>query len=164
MLDITANSHMVLMEKCDTYLDKYDSRTNIRHIYRSVDFDRMDGYPDGYYKTTDKVPSVVFRAGSYSSYNRWRNCLALAIHGKPAEEFWYDGAFGAFAELINFSDCDGCIGPITSAKLAKDFAQHGATFRSYARSYSEWTWLIEKYTKFRNAFETASEGGFVEFH
>lgn len=112
-----------------------------------------------------------FRAGSYGSYNHWRNQLAeLAKY--PLTEFEdfignvqqrYDaGAWevtkGPFWELINFSDCEGVIGAATSAKLAKDFD----TFQSAADAHPN-KYFIESYNCWRKAFEMAANNGAVEF-
>lgn len=79
---------------------------------------------------------------SYGGYSAWREWLAK-IAGYPLTQYedsythsikechaaalWPedDGEqiTGPFAELINFSDCEGTLGPVTCAKLAKDFEQ-----------------------------------------
>ena len=65
-----------------------------------------------------------------------------------------------FFELINFSDCEGSIGPVVSAKLARDFAEFDERARSlndegrhFYRLYKSWT----------TAFQMASDGGMVDF-
>lgn len=113
-----------------------------------------------------------FRAGSYSGYGEWRNQLAeLAgypakrhIPGfKPAEDSYAAGAWattqGPFWELIHFSDCEGTIGPVVSAKLAKDFAD----FQDRADEHGD-DYFRKKYAEWRRAFETASDSGAVDFH
>lgn len=115
-----------------------------------------------------------FRAGSYGGYNGWRNDLArLAEY--PLEKYkpsygderdshcvaCWNGAPGPFAELINFSDCEGVIGPVASAKLAKDFAD----FDERARKLDQTDfWFYARYQDWRRAFEMAADGGFVDFH
>jgi hypothetical protein len=112
-----------------------------------------------------------FRAGSYGGYNHWREGLA-ALAGYPLTErevygttiFSHDaGAWsvdsGPFHELINFSDCEGVIGSVVSAKLAKDFAD----FQDRADSHMDVGWR-ELYTQWRHAFEMAANGGAVSFH
>ena len=128
---------------------------------------------EGVYR--DEGESAHFRAGSYSGYNQWRERLAeLAgyepsphpgiLHaGEPssAATVWADPKPGPFVELINFSDCEGVIGPVTSAKLAQDFA----AFQEQADAVEDWEgWFREQYAKWRTAFETAAQGGCVEFH
>ena len=70
--------------------------------------------------------SFAFQAGSYMYYSKWRNQLAEmaglgsaeAVRTNPEKEGL------PFVELINFSDCEGVIGPKVAAKLAKDFADY----------------------------------------
>jgi hypothetical protein len=112
-----------------------------------------------------------FRAGSYGGYSNWRETLAK-VAGYPALETErygskymshstgaWEARVGPFAELINFSDCEGVIGPKTSAKLAKDFAD----FQEQADAQGDSDWQ-ERYTSWRKAFEMAADSGFVSFH
>jgi hypothetical protein len=116
--------------------------------------------------------SEGFRAGSYSGYNHWRETLAQ-IAGYPAIEDERHGVVtkrhdkgayvagnGPFFELIWFSDCEGIIGPKTSAKLAKDFA----TFSDAVAASATDEWFKEKYAEWKTAFETAAQNGAVRFH
>lgn len=108
----------------------------------------------------------------YSTYNRWREELAK-LAGYPsaplerwgrteqshAAAVWDDPKPGPFVELINFSDCEGCIGPTACAKLAKDFADFQAkadehTDEIFRKGYASW----------RKGFELAADGGCVRFH
>jgi hypothetical protein len=111
-----------------------------------------------------------FGAGSYGGYNNWREELAR-VAGYPlidrerygenlpscAASAW-QATEGPFWELINFSDCEGTIGPVVSAKLAQDFANwqqdaDGSPQPGFQRTYAN----------FRKAFEQASDNGFVRF-
>lgn len=102
-----------------------------------------------------------FRAGSYGGYNEWRKWLCSLALGVDVDEVWKNPAAYAgkpFVELINFSDCEGTIGPVVSAKLAKDFAEFsaraaGANADGYGSLYRD----------FAKAFETAAKGGAVKF-
>lgn len=91
----------------------------------------------------------AFCPGSYGNYNRWREDLRL---------FALDRG-DAFAELINFADNEGVIGPVVSAKLARDFAEHATAYAVGHDSY-----YIEKYVAWQRAFEFAADGGAVLFH
>jgi hypothetical protein len=128
---------------------------------------QADGLSQGWYAygTSDG-----FRAGSYSGYNDWREWLAT-LAGYPEDpdaddrHRHSDGASllaeGPFHELICFSDCEGVIGPKTSAKLAKDFAE----FDDRARAADEEDgWNYNLYCRWREAFEAASDNGAVDFH
>ena len=102
-----------------------------------------------------------FRAGSYSGYNAWRAWLSNLVHGVEPKVLWEDESYKGkdFYELINFTDCDGVIGPKTAAKLAGDFAQWQAKVDELGDKDDVWL-----YRQFRHAFETAAfGGGFVEF-
>jgi len=112
-----------------------------------------------------------FRAGSYSGYNMWRTHLCQIALDVPPDDVWedpeaYDGM--PFVELINFSDCEGCIGPKTSAKLAADFRQYGGRLREIApkqiTSDEDRGYFFESYDDWQRAFELASRDGFVIFH
>jgi hypothetical protein len=111
------------------------------------------------------------RAGSYGGYNIWRDKLA-ELAGYPLGEFesngairkshalaCWNGASGPFSELINFSDCDGIIGPSISKKLAKDFAD----YQSKANESRDEDFL-KRYNDWRKMFELAADNGAVCFH
>ena len=140
------------------------------HAYTNSDFPGRNGSIEdrAFYKASG---SMGFRAGSYSGYNAWRDELAK-IAGYPSvalNEYGvtrYSHAAGAWAEssgpfweMINFSDCEGTIGPEISRKLAEDFA----AFDEKAKA-SEIGWFYETYQKWREAFEMASDAGAVDFH
>lgn len=107
----------------------------------------------------------------YGSYNGWREKLAK-LAGYPAEEFERFGkketrhdagawaaTSGPFWELINFSDCEGTIGHVVAAKLAKDFAEHDARAKEAYDGH-----FYSAYQLLREAFEFASDNGAVRFH
>lgn len=108
------------------------------------------------------------RAGSYSGYGYWREQLA-ELAGYPAMA--YEGEdpshtsgasmlpYGPFHELIDFSDCEGSIGPLASAKLAQDFAD----FQPLADAHADERFR-DLYAQWRAAFEMAAQGGAVSFH
>lgn len=110
-----------------------------------------------------------FRAGSYSGYNSWRDELARMAGWTGAKEVWTLGqeedAGGPFFEIINFSDCEGVIGPKISAKLSADFKANTDKAYAWAQEHSEDTgWFLEKYNDWSKAFELAADGGMVLFH
>lgn len=126
--------------------------------------ERADGLARGLYAYED---ATGFRAGSYSGYSQWRDQLAELAgyaaapredHHKHSASAW-DAESGPFWELINFSDCEGTIGPKTSAKLAKDFADHQA--KADAHESERFRSL---YGQWRVAFEMATDEGAVDFH
>jgi len=140
-------------------------------IYANPDFPgREDGLVHRAFYTVDGSDSVDGRWG-YGRYNRLRDELAK-LAGYPVGQYaqygrdydshcvaCWNGAQGPFAELINFSDCEGVIGPVTSKKLAVDFAE----FQSKADTH-ESEEFRDFYATMRQAFEVAAQGGLVHFH
>ncbi len=103
-----------------------------------------------------------FCAGSYSGYNYWRNWLSLTVLGISAATVWANKELyqeKPFYRLINFSDCEGVIGPIHSAKLAEDLKEHQSSIDELKCEQ----WLKDKYANWKRAFEHASENGYVDF-
>lgn len=175
-LDITAYSNL---KKLDCVFDdegepiSAETRQHLEydlHVYENTDFPgRADGLQDRAVYAADDT--IRFRAGSYGGYNAWREELAR-IAGYPLTDYSkYEriskrhdaGAWavesGPFWELINFSDCEGVIGPLVSAKLAKDFSDFDAVAKLSEKAY-----FYEMYSQWREAFEMASNNGAVDFH
>jgi hypothetical protein len=174
-LDITAFSRVT---KLDVELDENDEPVN-----EAVYEDGIRAYVMGERGQHDHLEdrkfysyedAFGFRAGSYSGYNGWREMLAkLAGYPlTPIETFCgktfshaaacWNGASGAFCELIDFPDNEGVIGPLTSAKLAKDFAEFDERARTFDAGGDGWSY--KQYCNWRKAFEFASDGGMVVFH
>ncbi len=134
---------------------------------------RSDGLKEGIYKVFGGRHS--FRAGSYSGYNVWRNNLARMV-GTTADAVFQNTSenpnfSGPFVELISFSDCEGFIGPTTSAKLAEDFAKWLDRARDWAADMTNTglfidpgVYWLEKYTHWLEAFKLAANSGVVVFH
>jgi len=142
-------------------------------VYANFDFPgREDGLEDrAVYSAED---SMGFRAGSYGGYNAWREELAK-LAGYPLTDYTIYGrterrhdagawaaSAGPFWELINFSDCEGIIGPVVSEKLAKDFAEFDERAKAHAASRNDWFYPL--YQTWRQAFDMAADGGAVDFH
>jgi len=138
--------------------------------------DQSEGIPGGEYICEGIQDS--FRAGSYSGYSGWRRTLANMI-GWDIEELWRkvetlvqrnenlndvlseNGNVKIdipFVELLHFSDCEGFIGPKTSAKLYADFLEWNEKAKTVDQGY-----FYEKYQEWTKAFEVASDGGCVVF-
>lgn len=170
-LDISAFSKLVeapgAERDTDGCLVDYDN-------FRS--FDENPDFPGRLAGIKSDVPyridgeSTGFRAGSYGGYNVWRNDLAK-LAGYPLTKYrshrgevegydagaWAAGV-GPFFEQIQFTDCDGTIGPVVSAKLAKDYAD----FATQAEAIGGYFW--EKYQEWKEAFDMAADNGAVSFH
>lgn len=117
---------------------------------------RAQGVQPGIYSFADKFG---FRAGSYSGYGQWRDWLAK-VAGYAGERAAWSASSGPFWELINFADNEGVIGPVVSAKLAKDFADN----EQRIADQSPEPWFIDQYRIWRKAFEMAADAGAVDFH
>lgn len=131
--------------------------------------DRCPDLQDGVYKVLDEGSTLDFRAGSYSGYSYFRNSLCKAVLNVPDWAIWdnrrqYNKS--PFYELVDFSDCEGVIGPRVSAKLYQDFVDNRAKFIEYTEKESSYSGqaLVTTYDLFMAAFKLASEGGFVSFH
>lgn len=111
-----------------------------------------------------------FAAGSYIGYNTFRGFLTQAIYGKDPEEIWTEssdvGWGDPFYEIIDFTDCNGVVGPETSAKLFQDFDEYEEQFKNYAQENCEnkCEKIVRLYGRFRAAFKVASDTGVVIFH
>ena len=124
---------------------------------------RADGlHPEMAYSGCED--SFAFQAGSYMYYSKWLNQLAemaglgsaWAVRTNPEKEGQ------PFVELINFSDCEGVIGPKVAAKLAKDFADYEFTASAFAAESKD-DFFLALYREWRRAFEWAADGGMVYF-
>jgi hypothetical protein len=131
-------------------------------------FNRVEIEPGEYDKSEDSEEHS-FRAGPYSYYNRFRETLSMSMHGIMPVQIWEGSRTNsAFIEMIDFSDCEGCIGAEVSNKLYHDFANNRHKFKEYIDSQG---WEEEKivdylevYEDFMKAFEIAGRGGIVIFH
>jgi hypothetical protein len=138
--------------------------------------DQSEGIKSGEYICEGIQDS--FRAGSYSGYSGWRRNLAKMI-GWEIEDLWRNvetlvqrnenlndvlnenDRFSVdipFVELLHFSDCEGFIGPKTSAKLHEDFLEWDEKAKAVDQGY-----FYERYQEWTKAFEVASDGGCVVF-
>ena len=189
-LDITAISEMEpieIPEGIEIWSDEYyewekdqDFDGHVWNLYQSENFpEQGEGLPNGSVVATGG--DFGHRAGSYSGYNEWRRLLAKAALGMSDEEVWnkVDSGVGyneiPFGELINFSDADGTIGPISSRKLYDDFVQYEEKvmkmldrfylkFEEYEIDGDTYHWFKQKYKDWMETFRVASNNGAVIFH
>ena len=156
-LDITAYSNLVKVQRELSETDQ-ESGLFIRICAHRAWPGREAGLePDAFYIGRDELK---FSAGSYGGYGEWRRWLArLAGYGSPQDLWEGRVTSGPFFELINFSDCEGTIGPVVAKKLAADFAE----FDDRAKAAGP-EWEYDRYKRWRTAFEMASDSGAVDFH
>jgi hypothetical protein len=140
----------------------------------------------GCYAETPDTEDASFLVGSCSGYNWWRNALSHFACGVPARTVWeHPDKYKSlpFYELIEFSDCNGTIGPAVCAKLAKDFADHEEQARAFAGKIKPFKGMsdlpeaarhspdligrarywLDIYRKFQAAFAVGSQNGLVRF-
>lgn len=180
-LDISAYRRVtkldVNFDECGEAIDKitgelvdYDVR-----VFANPHFPgREEGVEDG--ATYTAQDGMSFRTG-YGAHGAWREDLAT-LAGYPAttvdrgygsvSEMHSGGAWssesGPFWELINFSDCEGTIGPVVSAKLAKDFAEWDERAKQYDQDNALDGYFYKRFQEWRQAFDMAADGGLVDFH
>jgi hypothetical protein len=124
-----------------------------------------DGFMSGAYAVTGDA--IEFQAGSYGAYNIWRDQLAQLVGHKDAAAVWASPKPGPFIELINNADNEGTIGPKTSAKLARDFAEWADRVPAFARTIDDGPsrdWFVSRYKLWWDAFTLAAGEGAVELH
>lgn len=179
-LSITAFRKGRLVTGIDAYEPDGSPRDEVIVLRENVDDTfkgREEGIEIGAY-WVEQEDGMVFHVGPCSSYGDWREMLArlagyaahpnppgLSPSGADRAHSWtaWEAKEGPFWELINFSDCEGTIGPVAAAKLARDFAEWQV--RMYSASLSETgPDFLDHYGRFRRAFDLAAEGGAVTFH
>lgn len=164
-LDITAYSKCrFVAPRVDDDYEQYEEK----HVLIVVAFEgfraRLDGRPEGWW--LPEGDSLRFQAGSYGGYNEWREQLCRVALGATPSEVWSnyeDFAGRPFAELINFADNEGAIGPVTSAKLLADF-ENDPDLPTRLEDADPFGWFFDKYNSWRDAFRLAADDGFVVFH
>lgn len=162
-LDIDALEHVEFYSSdYDMPSEDYDNFLVLSIPYEGF-IDRADGLKEGIYRRIGD--SYSFRAGSYSGYNRWRRLLCELWFKLPPESVW-SGVVksGPFVELINFSDCEGFIGPRTSSKLADDFATNKDAILSRSGGSVDSERFACTYNDFARAFALAAGSGAVAFY
>lgn len=106
----------------------------------------------------------------YGGYNMWRDHLAK-LAGWPLGSYQqYGRAWESYAasawqadggklwELINFSDCEGTIGPAVCAKIAAELRELAATDPQFPRSHDR-----QFFDEMLEIFEAAAGSGCVVF-
>ena len=158
-LDVTAFEIVELVKANPTDEEREASEEDhaVRYLYTVRPFTKhADGLADGLYRVTGRIFHEFSR--SYSGYNRWREGLAALI-GTTPEDIWNSNPpSGPFLELIHNSDCEGLIGPTTSAKLAKDFADWMPKAEKHLQGDPRW---LEGYRELATTFALASGRGAV---
>jgi len=156
-LDITFYENVQWVGKRGEDDDEYYDRGEI-FLYPTFT-KQADGLDEGLY--TESGQSGGFRAGSYGGYSHFREQLCMMVHTVATKVVWSnleEYRDKPFFSLINFSDCEGFIGPKTSAELASYFV----IWDEFAKEALD-EYCYEVYSLFKNAFETAADSGVVQF-
>jgi len=159
-LDITAYENVEYVENCDMDADGYPTDESVQRapFLNSAFPGREEGARELPFKVLGS--ELDFRAGSYGGYNRWRAGLAEFANTFTEEELKRRACSpNPFQELIQFSDCEGTIGPVVSEKLYRDFLAHEQAAKDL---FDEWA--FHSYRNWMEAFRLASNGGLVAFY
>ena len=185
-LDIRALSNI----KRSEVQDPEDSSNEIR-IWHNPNFPDHCELEEGSYEETPLTRVHRFSAGSYSGYNLFRKALALCTLGVDHHTVWEAEDIymnRPFFNLLNFSDCEGTIGPSYSEALFEDFRDNRDKFIRNLKQEIDFTketenplamepefildldlsqdsieYYIELYDNWMKAFELAKDDGIVEF-
>lgn len=164
-LDVTAYKTVKLLSthSRDEWLEFYDVDLPTSQEYLFVDHPsrtQHDGMLEGLYEVGKEY---TFSCGGYGAYNQWRNWLASLLN-RSAVEIQKKPTPGPFVEIIHFSDCEGFMGPITCAKLAKDFVGYRAIARRMAQKDPyDGERNLQRYLDFLKAFRFVSPTGALKF-
>lgn len=148
-----------------TKLREVDPPDGQRDLFTGITQDELDETEKCFPGRSEGVKAGIyahggelhFRAGSYTGYGEWRDWLT-----KWATKHWHkNGKETPFAELIEFFDNEGIIGPVVAAKLADDFAKYCGEARQYA---GEEFWDFSLYCRFWCACMLAADQGAILFH
>ncbi len=146
-------------------------------LYSNYEMEQSDDL-DGFYRS-ERLGG--FRAGSYSGYSNYRDTLrrlsivAMAENKELAEKYKDEYPF----ELqLNFSDCEGFIGPFSSVTLRDQYREfHGPIVKDIIKmakygvkpeiyksiSREELEYFAELYMEWKTAFEETSNVGVVYY-
>jgi hypothetical protein len=184
-LDIKAWSNLKFSEYRDE--ENYD----VIRIWKNYIFPDHCELEEGNWEETPETRIHSFRAGSYSGYGLFRNILAQCTLGVTADAVWEAEDIymnRPFFNLLNFSDCEGVIGPTYSEALFEDFRDNRDRFIRNLKQEIDFTketenplamepefildlelsqdtieYYIELYDNWMKAFELAKDDGIVEF-
>jgi hypothetical protein len=170
-LDIAAYSNLILVapevKKALSRVPEISMGDGPRIMKMTKISDRGEGsrcldMDAGDYYGTESTEEFDFRAGSYSGYGLFRRLLSeIFLHSDPAEVWKTPKAYKGqpFYELVDFSDCEGVIGPEVSSKLHSDFVEGRAQFFEECED----EWYRQKYDDWTKALSISKENGALIF-
>lgn len=185
-LDLSVYTNVKLLKSSeDSTEDDGHYHDSSIYLYKNDSvFNQSDDMEDGFYEG-DRAE--VSRLGwGYSGYNTWRKFLVEFAGYRDIEDIGerynkikrsekIDEVFDTeiistqlkFAEVCYFTDCEGFIGPKTSAKLYNDFESNLIDYTKKAMKelgVMQGENFVDKYKKLMEHFKIASENnGVVKF-
>jgi hypothetical protein len=121
---------------------------------------REEGAPTGLY-SFEKMQRVL--SMGYGSYMHWRTVLASMV-GYDPRPYWDcklpEDDSKPFMKLIFFSDCEGTLGPVVAAQLAKEFDEWAGKAKTWAGVDAP---FYRYYSSMREAVHMAADGGAIKF-
>jgi len=178
-LNITAKSKIVTKtESPEAYEFNMLLDTKVETLYINPDFpNHMNEYssdsPDNIieYVSSEDSKEYNFEAGSYSSFNEFRNLVCLAVNGVNAESVWknkskYENK--PLYKFIDFSDCEGSMDSSTSKQIFEEFKANKDTFINHISSDDnvgdmDTEHHVDMYDNWIHALEIASDEGVLIF-
>jgi hypothetical protein len=163
-LAIRALSNVKLLDVCDVKDPERDTleqkymKQKVEFIYYLDKFSVNDELPSGFYS----YENIMYHSmGSYSGYGSFINILSEFCEKSSKKD-------SPFSELINYSDCEGFVGPITSKKLYSDFVKYKNQVIRFIQSNNEigsenQMWYSQKYNDFISVLELAKNSGVLVF-
>lgn len=121
---------------------------------------RAAPFKEGDHFTTDGTTARY--SSAYSSYSRVRDILCRKILGMPAEDLWKDKVKRdepGFAEMVNFTDCDGFMGPEACARVSAALA---TLPEDWIAAQEDWDQQCIR--RLVAGFAVAANGGCAEYH
>jgi hypothetical protein len=119
--------------------------------------DRADYMPSGFFRSTGD--SVTKDLGTALDMKDFKELLAKKFAGRSTAEIFEEPAPGPFFEFIHFNENGQhyMIGPKTSEKLARDFADHHGQAEALGGAF------YARFMSLKLCFETAQRSGAVRF-
>jgi hypothetical protein len=181
-LDISGYATMTkyVLERTDDLDADYEKRENEAYQYRQnyPEFARTEeGLEDEQWYDTATPKRIDIGHWTYSGWNVFRESLSEFQGIEDIREVWAELKAGKRSpdsvilhDIINFTDCDGAVGPKSVKRLAREFAYHKAAYLDWLETDDAVSdrhtaeWFRNSYLALTEGFaEVAEGGGFVVF-
>lgn len=140
----------------ETENEEWDVSTHVDHPSWKY---KMNNFEADSYYMADRIDGADVRY-SYSSHSFFRNELCRITNWEMDFDNCEELKDKPFYEMINFTDCDGCLDWEIASILYKNFCDHEETARKEFNN--RW---FGKYQDWKNVFKEGKEvGSLVDFH